>query len=121
MRALLRRSKTDKLRDAQNTLGEKEREYVRRYYEAGHPGKMGGRSTGLIGWQCKPASLKHRQQIDQCLPACLPAGSNEYWIRVDHAHMKTVQALWRSTVEELELLQHKPDEFIERYGRSYGF
>jgi hypothetical protein len=35
--------------------------------------------------------------------------------------MKTVQALWRSTVEELELLQHKPDEFIERYGRSYGF
>jgi hypothetical protein len=82
MRALLRRSKSDKLRDAQNTLGEKEREYVRRYYEAGHPGKMGGRSTGLIGWQCKPASLKHRQQIDQCLPACLqiPTSTGSEWI-----------------------------------------
>jgi hypothetical protein len=39
MRAQLTRSKADKLKDAKSTLEEKEREYVKRYYEVGKRGK----------------------------------------------------------------------------------
>ena len=63
----------------------------------------------------RPACLPARPPA--CLPACLPTGDLAH----EREHQRNLLSLWRCTLEEIELLEHNPNKFIEQHGRPYGF